>query len=77
MINVTVGNNMKRTTVAVDSEATLRQTLNDAGIDYSRGMTTLDGAPLQPGDLDKTFGQFNISESCYLLSIQKADNASI
>ncbi len=76
MINVTVGNNMKRQTVAVDSEATVRQVLTDAGIDYARGMTTLDGAPLQPGDLDKTFAAFGITESCYVISVQKADNAA-
>lgn len=75
MINVTVGNNVKRQTVAVDSEATVREVLTEAGIDYSRGITTLDGAPLQPGDLDKTFGAFGITESCYVLSVVKAENA--
>lgn len=75
MLNITVGNNMKRQTVAVDSETTLREVLTDAGIDYSRGMTTLDGAPLQPGDLDKTFGFFGIEDTAYLLSVTKTDNA--
>jgi hypothetical protein len=35
----------------------------------------LDGAPLQPGDLDKTFAQFGITDKCFLLNVVKADNA--
>ena len=75
MINITVGNNMKRQTVAVDSETTVQQVLETAGIDYSRGMTTLNGAPLQPGDFYKTFGALGVTENAYLLSVVKADNA--
>ena len=75
MIKVTVGNNMKRNTVIVDSGMTIRQVLTDAGIDYSRGSTNLDGATLQPGDFDKTFAQFGITENCYLLNVVKTDNA--
>ncbi len=75
MIKVVVGNNVKRETVIVDSNTTLRQVLEDAGIDYTRGVMHLDGSPLQPGDLDKTFADFGITEKCYLLNVVKADNA--
>ncbi len=75
MIKITVGNNVHREEVLVDSNATLRQVLEEAGIDYTSGVTHLDGATLQPGDMDKTFGDFGITERAYLLQVVKADNA--
>lgn len=75
MIKVTVGSNVKRNTVIVDSTVTLRSVLKDNGIDYTRGTMHLDGCPLQPGDLDKTFKDFGLGEKCWLLNVVKADNA--
>jgi len=75
MIKVVVGNNVKRETVIVNSDKTLRSVLEDAGIDYSRGTMHLDGASLQPGDLSKTFDQMGITDKCFLLNVVKADNA--
>lgn len=75
MIKVVVGNNVQRKSTIVDSSTTLRQVLDAAQIDYTRGSMHLDGAPLQPGDLDKTFAQFGITEQCYLLNVVKTDNA--
>lgn len=77
MIKVTVGNNVKRESVIVDANTTLRTVLEDTGIDYtSRGVLHLDGASLQPGDLDKTFADFGITDKTYLLLVTKADNAA-
>ena len=75
MIQVTIGNNLKRDTVIVDANSTLRKALEDAGVDYSRGMMTLDGSTLGAGELDKTFAEFGIKEKCFLLNVVKADNA--
>lgn len=75
MIKVTVGNNVKRESVIVESSATLRSVLENAGIDYTRGVMHLDGSSLQAGDLDKTFANFGITEKCFLLNVVKADNA--
>ena len=75
MIKVTMGNNVKRKTEILDENTMLRQALEDADIDYSRGSMSLDGSTLSPGDLDKTFADFGITEKCFLLSIIKADNA--
>lgn len=75
MVKVVVGSNLKRATVLVDSNATLRQTLEANGVDCTRGTMTLDGSPLQDGDLNKTFGDFGVTEKCYLLNVVKADNA--
>lgn len=75
MIKVTIGNNVRRENVIVDEETTLRDCLEANGVDYSRGTMHLDGSSLNPGDLDKTFEEFGIKRSCFLLNVVKADNA--
>ena len=75
MIKVTVGNNVKRNSVIVPGNTTLRAVLEQEGIDYTRGNMHLDGSSLNPGDLDKTFNDFGITEKCFLLNVVKADNA--
>lgn len=75
MIQVTVGNNVSRKSVVVDENTTLRACLEENGVDYTRGTMHMDGATLQPGDLDKTFKDMGIAERTYLLSVVKADNA--
>lgn len=77
MIRVTIGNNLSRKAVIIDETTTLRTALEDNGVDYSIGMNSLDGSTLGPGDLDKTFADFGITEKCYLLNVVKADNAAI
>jgi len=75
MIKVTIGNNVKRKTEILDENTTLRAALEEVEIDYSRGTMNLDGSSLGPGDLDKTFADFGITEKCFLLNVVKADNA--
>jgi hypothetical protein len=75
MIKVTIGNNVKRTSEILDKNTILREALETAEIDYTRGIMNLDGSTLNPGDLDKTFADFGITEKCYLLNVVKADNA--
>jgi len=76
MVQVIVGNNVKRETVVVSPETTLRTVLEENNIDYARGVMHLDGASLNPGDLDKSFATLGITEKCYLLNVVKADNAA-
>lgn len=75
MIKVTLGNNVKRETKVVPESSTLREVLENTGIDYNTGVMHLDGATLQPGDIDKTFQEFGIKDRCFLLNVVKADNA--
>lgn len=75
MIKVTVGNNVKRESIIVDENTTLRAVLEDNGIDYTSGTMHLDGSSLKPGEIDKTFADLGINEKCYLLNVVKADNA--
>lgn len=76
-IQITVGNNMKRERVLVEDTATLKSVLEQADIDYAsgNGVTTLDGAPLQAGELNKTFADFGVTEKATLIRVVKADNA--
>ena len=76
MLKVTMGNNVKRKSEILDENTTLREALESAEIDYTTGIMNLDGSTLSPGDLDKTFADFGITEKCYLLNVVKADNAS-
>ena len=76
MIKVTMGNNVKRKVEILDDNTTLREALEDAEIEYATGIMNLDGSTLSPGDLDKTFADFGITEKCYLLNVVKADNAA-
>ena len=76
MIKVTIGNNVRRKTEILDENTTLREALEEAEIDYTAGIMNSDGSSLNPGDLDKTFADFGITEKCYLLNVIKADNAA-
>lgn len=80
MIRVTIGNNLKRNAYNLDPNTTLRSALEQAGVDYTVGMTTLDGSSLGPGELDKTFAAYGFTgeaghDKCFLLNVVKADNA--
>lgn len=76
MLEVTIGNNLKREKVIVPPSTTLREVLEQHDVDYTRGLTNLDGATLSPGDLDKTFEELGVTSKCYLLNVVKADNAA-
>jgi hypothetical protein len=76
MVKITVANNVKRETVIVDENTTLRAVLEDNDIGYTTGVMHLDGAPLQPGDLNKTFADFGVTDKAFLMNVVKADNAA-
>lgn len=75
MVRVTVGTNTSRKNVIVDENTTLRKVLEDNQIDYSRANVNLDGASLNPGDMDKSFAALGITENCFLIASIKQDNA--
>lgn len=76
MIKVSIGNNLKRENIVVDeATTTLRKALEDNGIAYTGSVMYLDTVPLTDSELDKTFADCGITESCYLLGVVKRDNA--
>ena len=75
MIKVTIGTNTNRKAVNVDPNRTIKSVLDEQAINYTTGTLHLDGATLQPGEINKTFADFGITDSCYLIAVVKADNA--
>jgi len=75
MIKVTIGTNTNRKAVNVDPNRTIKSVLDENEVNYTVGILHLDGATLQPGEINKTFADFGITDSCYLIAAVKADNA--
>lgn len=78
MLRVTIANNMKRNTVLIDENTTLRECMESNEFDYSKGVLHLDSAPIQPGDLNKTFFELGYDgtpgkDRAFLAAIVKAD----
>lgn len=75
MVRVTIGTNTSRKNIIVEESTTLREALESNNIDYSRANVNLDGASLNPGDMDKSFADLGIVENCFLIASIKQDNA--
>ena len=75
MIKVSFSSNVKRLSEVIDENTTVRQFLESNEVDYSRAITSIDGCPLQAGEMDKSCADFGITEKCLLTSVVKADNA--
>lgn len=75
MIKVTVGTNTNRKVVITDENRTLKSVLDEYEINYSTANVHLDGATVSAGELNKSFKDLGVTESCYLIAVVKADNA--
>lgn len=76
MIKVTLICNSGRKNVMASEDKTVREVLEENGIRYDTGITSIDGAALRPGEFDKTLSQLGIAEKCFLSNVVKADNAA-
>ena len=78
MIKVIVGttgpNGTSKQSIFIDENATLRQALENAGIDCSAGAIYLDFVYLPIGEIDKTFADYGISEKCCLFQSIKYES---
>jgi hypothetical protein len=80
MIKVFVGSNLSRESVTVDeTSTTLRSVMDDKGVDYNRFTCHLNGDTVSASDLDKTFADCGMKndDTCYLVSVTKADSAAL
>ena len=84
MIQVTIGNNLKRKAFNISPDMTLRAALEQYGpevnVDYTVGMMSLDGSTVSGAEFDKSFREFGYTgeaghNKCFLLNVVKADNA--
>lgn len=74
MITVTLNANGRRTTVLTDSNKKLsdfiaEQHLNSSVVPY------LDGAPITNAQMNKTFAELGIEDTCVISSVVKTNNA--
>ena len=75
IVNVKIGTNMNRETISVTSDKTIRELLDQQGINYATTTIFLDGDTIHAGDMDKTLDEFNIADTCYIIASQKTENA--
>ena len=75
MITVRVGNGLQNVTKVVSNTATPRQVFEEAGINYARGITSIDTDIVRAGDLDRTFEELGVTGECVLYSVVKAEGA--
>lgn len=75
MVQVTIGTNVTRKTVVVEDTKTVKEVLQENDVNYTTSATHLDGAPLSAEEMNSTFAELGVTDSCYLLNIVKADNA--
>lgn len=76
MIKIIVKSNTTSKSIIADENRTLRSILEETGVDYSVGTTSLDGVSLPAGGIDKTFADYGVTEKCYLMNVAKMDNAA-
>ena len=75
IVNVKIGTNLNRETISVTSDKTIRELLEQQGINYATTTIFLDGDTVRAGDMDKTLDDFNIADTCYIIASQKTENA--
>ena len=75
IINVTIGTNLYRTQIAVTSDKTVRELLEENNINYATTTIFIDGVTVQLGDMDKSLAELGITNSCYIIAAQKTENA--
>lgn len=75
MIKVKWGTNVTKEEKIVSSDTTIREFWEGVNVDFSRGMTTLNTAPIKPADLNKSFEELGVTDECFLYCVVKVDNA--
>ena len=75
MINVSLYDNLHRSTLIVDETKTIGQIIEEAGWNMASGQAMLDGYPLGAADMHKTLAEMGITEECRLSKVAKQDNA--
>jgi hypothetical protein len=76
MIKVIYGNNVSKEEDIVEAATVIFNFCTSHNIDLSSGEMHLNGAALLPGDINKTFADFGVTETCYLLNVAKGDNGT-
>lgn len=73
MIQVTLGTNTNRKKITCSPTKTLREVLEENGIDYHVGGIHLDGISVAGEELNRSFEDHGVTEDCILISVVKGD----
>ena len=76
MFRLTIASADSRNTDIVDDNITPKQAHENAGITYTRATVTLDGGPMTPEKMNKSFHDLGIVGDATLAVCVKLDNAS-
>lgn len=76
MIKVCIVTNNSRKEVIVPRTKTLREVLDENGVNYMTNQVTLNACVINGAALDDTFEVHNVTDTCYLAAIVKHDNAA-
>lgn len=81
MIKVSIRTNDIRTTIMADPNMTIKEVLEQSGVNFTGGQTSIDGVTMQAGDATKTLAQLGYDGSTdakskvFLVNVAKQDNA--
>lgn len=73
MVQVTFRNNGEVKVILLPATTTIREAIAQSGIDWSTGQTYMGG--VRVNDLDKTFADYGVSESVFLINVTDGKNA--
>ena len=76
MIKVIVKNNVNENEIIVDENSSIKDVLDNEGVDYTTRMIALNGETIRIEDLTKSFKDFTLKEYNYLMAMKRLDNAS-
>lgn len=75
MIKVYIVTNNNRKEVIVPRTKTLREVLDENGVNYATNQVALNACVINGAALDDTFEAHDVADTCYLSAIVKHDNA--
>ena len=75
MVSVKITARNVRKNIIVDGSKTIRNIAEENDMNYETAPIYLDGAPLNPGDMDKSLSALGIIDHCVLTQVVKTDNA--
>lgn len=75
LINAILSNNIDRKTVTVTTDQTVKQILNEAGLNYDNANIVVDSVPISLAEFNKTLSELGIDDTVRISAIVKTNNA--
>lgn len=79
-INVYCGSVSNRNLYEVSDSDTIKSVMErcaeEHGVDFNTGVTNLNGIPLRMMDMDRTFADYNVTDTAFLVNSPKSDGGN-